>query len=100
MHIFRDHDYRTSHWLDLKLKIDSLEFLSSEIVRLIWYGLFNPYPGIMEKSKTWDRPRARFPENPERSIASFVYTDISVQMAYIFVQRGTSPLILAYANWI
>ena len=66
-----------------------------------------------KKSKTQDRDRACIPKkNPERSIESicicFHALDFfsgkharsrSQKMAYIFVQHGIFPLILAYAIW-
>ena len=83
----------------------------------LWFIWFRWLTLICEswgkKSKTRDRDRACFAEkNPERSLASicilFRALDFfsgkrarlrSQKMAYIFVQHGIFPLILAYAIW-
>ena len=72
----------------------------------------NPYPWILKKSKTPDHHRACFAEkNPERSIEKICIYFCALhffqktrsatvpKMAYIFVQHGIFPLILAYAIW-
>ena len=85
------------------------KWLHSQSVKFL-----NPYPWIVEKkSKTRDHHRASFTEkNPERSIESiWIFfraleffsgnraRSRSQNMAYIFVQHGIFPLILAYAIW-
>ena len=76
--------------------------------------VLNPYPWILgKKSKPRDHHRVCFAgKNPERSIEKicicfravdfFSKNDArprSQKMAYIFVQHGIFPLILAYAIW-
>ena len=72
----------------------------------------NPSMNPGKKSKTRDRHRACFPKkNQCVALHHFVYVPVlwsfpgkqahwrSQKMAYIFVQQGIFPLILAYAIW-
>ena len=88
---------------------------SEKIWVTVWAKVgFNPYPRILGKNPKCGTVTERVlrEKNPERSVASFCICSHvleffsgkrarwrSQKMAYIFVQNGIFPHILAYAIW-